>query len=210
MEANSKILSELRPIYLTLKVPEKWIIDVVRQSVAREYFLTVDELYSTEDILDDIVREIVGNYYIPEDSKIPFLDGFRINQEIELEKKEKEEYNRKKEQEIFTRISARDNRYREMSSKYYRLSIMMLSMITMLALLIVVMDPYFFEYESDLILIIVLMYSLIGIMTGMILIIGIRKKNAKADRIIGSRNSGVSEINVSPTPNFQEPIKKTD
>lgn len=67
--ANTELLNSLKPYVAEKGLPEYGIVNAVIISVAREYKVKMEELFSIRVICEELIREIIGNAYVSSDLK---------------------------------------------------------------------------------------------------------------------------------------------
>lgn len=67
--ANMDIIRTLKPYVAEKGLPEKEIIDAIILSTARKYKVKNEELYSIRIICEELIREIIENVYVSTDKK---------------------------------------------------------------------------------------------------------------------------------------------
>ena len=78
LSANKEIISCLRPYYSgdLNSIPDDKIIECIISSVSREQGCKVEQLNSVTQVKEDIIRDVVSNFYIPIKIKEEFIEKY--------------------------------------------------------------------------------------------------------------------------------------
>lgn len=108
-DANTMLLNHLRGYVVDNGIPPREIINAVKASIAREYNIKYDELLSIKSICEELVKDIIGNTYISNDSQKKYIDMLqnylKQNDELENENKPLPTSLSKSEKRVYERIS---------------------------------------------------------------------------------------------------------
>lgn len=86
-KANKEIIRILKPYVVEKNILTEAIISSVRKSVAREYNVISEEVFSVKDICEELIREILQSSYVDSQKKSEYI--YYLNDIIENLKKEK-------------------------------------------------------------------------------------------------------------------------
>lgn len=87
-KANNEIIRILKPYVVEKNILTEIIINSVKKSVAREYNLLPEEIYSVKDICEELTREILQSAYVDNQTKTEYISY--LNNVIENVTKEKD------------------------------------------------------------------------------------------------------------------------
>ncbi|MBD5402340.1 hypothetical protein HDR58_06020 [bacterium] len=73
-QANKMIINHLRSYVVDSGLPPREIINAVKASVAREYNVRYDKLFTTKSLCEEIIKDIVGNSYISNYNQKKYID----------------------------------------------------------------------------------------------------------------------------------------
>ncbi|NLM38331.1 MAG: hypothetical protein GX202_09440 [Firmicutes bacterium] len=73
-KANNEILYSIRTVITEKMFPSVDVINSLLTSTARKYNVYKDDLYTIENICDDLIKEIMGNTFLSSEQKAEFCD----------------------------------------------------------------------------------------------------------------------------------------
>lgn len=73
-QANKMIIDHLRSYIIDNGLPPREIIDSVKASIAREYNVRYDKLFTTKILCEEIIKDIIGNSYILNYNQKKYID----------------------------------------------------------------------------------------------------------------------------------------
>lgn len=70
--ANNELLYNIRPLIVEENKPTIEIFNSIINATARKYAVKKEDLYSKEDIADELIKEIVGNPFLTSENKLQY------------------------------------------------------------------------------------------------------------------------------------------
>lgn len=77
--ANNAVLDVLRPYIANSGLPSKKELEVIINSISRQYGVKSNEMYSLTAFYEDLVLEFIGNLYIPDEVKKKNIENLLEN-----------------------------------------------------------------------------------------------------------------------------------
>lgn len=92
--ANKMIINHLRSYVVDNGLPPREIINAVKVSIAREYNVRYDKLFTFEALCEEIIKDIIGNSYISNYNQKKYIDMLvnYLKQDDHLANDNKESY----------------------------------------------------------------------------------------------------------------------
>lgn len=73
-DANTMVLNHIRGYAVDNGLPSQIIIESVKKSIAREYNIKYNDLLSTKELCEELVKDIIGNIYISNDNRKIYIN----------------------------------------------------------------------------------------------------------------------------------------
>ena len=106
-DANTRVLNHIRGYVVDNGLPSQIIIESVKKSIAREYNIKYNDLLSTKELCEELIKDIIGNIYISNDNRkiyINMLEEYLI-QNNGINDSEDEDINKKYDTRTYEYIS---------------------------------------------------------------------------------------------------------
>lgn len=106
-DANTMVLNHIRGYVVDNGLPSQIIIESVKKSIAREYNIKYNDLLSTKELCEELIKDIIGNIYISNDNRkiyINMLEEYLI-QNNGIDDSEDEDINKKYDTRTYEYIS---------------------------------------------------------------------------------------------------------
>lgn len=106
-DANTRVLNHIRGYVVDNGLPSQIIIESVKKSIAREYNIKYNDLLSTKELCEELIKDIIGNIYISNDNRkiyINMLEEYLI-QNNGIDDSEDEDINKKYDTRTYEYIS---------------------------------------------------------------------------------------------------------
>jgi hypothetical protein len=72
--ANNEILYAIRPLIVSQKIPEQAIIESLILSTSRKYMVNTTNLYTTQRLVEDLIKEVLDNAFLDADRKLEYCN----------------------------------------------------------------------------------------------------------------------------------------
>lgn len=106
-DANTRVLNHIRGYVVDNGLPSQIIIESVKKSIAWEYNIKYNDLLSTKELCEELIKDIIGNIYISNDNRkiyINMLEEYLI-QNNGIDDSEDEDINKKYDTRTYEYIS---------------------------------------------------------------------------------------------------------
>ena len=70
--ANNELLYNIRPLIVEENKPTIEILNSIIRATARKYSVKIEDLYSKDDISDELIKEIIANPFLTSDNKLQY------------------------------------------------------------------------------------------------------------------------------------------
>lgn len=131
--ANTEIFYALRPLIVEKSIPCIDVLNSIKASTAQKYELKVADLYTKEQIVDDLVKEILDNPFLTADSKLAYCE---LASNIKTLGKKHINHTTDNIEQV--NINSKSNDYKRM----YRMMSLSLALATTLSVSVVTMDVF--------------------------------------------------------------------
>ena len=72
--ANNEILYAIRPLIVSQKIPVQAIIESLILSTSRKYMVNTTNLYTTQRLVEDLIKEVLDNAFLDADRKLEYCN----------------------------------------------------------------------------------------------------------------------------------------
>ena len=72
--ANNEILYAIRPLIVSQKIPGQAIIESLILSTSRKYMVNTTNLYTTQRLVEDLIKEVLDNAFLDADRKLEYCN----------------------------------------------------------------------------------------------------------------------------------------
>ena len=72
--ANNEILYAIRPLIVSQKIPVQAIIESLILSTSRKYMVNTTNLYTTQRLVEDLIKEVLANAFLDADRKLEYCN----------------------------------------------------------------------------------------------------------------------------------------
>ena len=72
--ANNEILDAIRPLIVSQKIPVQAIIESLILSTSRKYMVNTTNLYTTQRLVEDLIKEVLDNAFLDADRKLEYCN----------------------------------------------------------------------------------------------------------------------------------------
>lgn len=74
LEANKVLIEILKPYIAEKGLPSKSVIKSLIESIARKYNIKRENMYSIDDICEELIREVMEDIYLPIENKYEYIE----------------------------------------------------------------------------------------------------------------------------------------
>ncbi len=78
LEANKVLIEILKPYIAEKGLPSKSVIKSLIESIARKYNIKRENMYSIDDICEELIREVMEDIYLPIENKYEYIEQLQI------------------------------------------------------------------------------------------------------------------------------------
>jgi hypothetical protein len=180
---NQELIYAIRPEISEDEVPSVEVLDALRNATARKYKLDPVRLYTTNQIVEDLIKEIMDSAFISSSTKKSYCESLRVSVPSCIETESSNVEN-----EVFVAKI-------EYKEKMTTLLSMTLGTIAALATMLSFLrsnlssSPIFEKVGDTLFPMILVMFSVVMVMTAMQVALKLRHKRIRAEHGIGEKEN---------------------
>lgn len=78
LEANKVLIEILKPYIAENGLPSKSVVKSLIESIARKYNIKRENMYSIDDICEELIREVMEDIYLPIENKYEYIEQLQI------------------------------------------------------------------------------------------------------------------------------------
>lgn len=78
LEANKVLIEILKPYIAEKGLPSKSVVKSLIESIARKYNIKRENMYSIDDICEELIREVMEDIYLPIENKYEYTEQLQI------------------------------------------------------------------------------------------------------------------------------------